>query len=46
MPIELWNPKVPFILLCDVWNVLRYAYELQALSHGILDPYTEERNVV
>ena len=28
MQFELRHPIVPFILLCDVWNILKYAFEL------------------
>ena len=28
MQLRLKNPMVSFILLCDVWNMLKYAVEL------------------
>ena len=46
MKLELRNTIGPVILLCNVWNMLKYAFELAARFHGIFDPYTEERNAV
>ena len=42
MQLNLINPRVPFILLCDVRIMLKYAFELEAFFHTL---YTEERNV-
>ena len=46
MQVELRNPLVTFISLCDVRKMLIYSFELLALFHGVFEPYTEERNVV
>ena len=46
MQFKLGNPMLPFILLCDICEMPKYAFELQTLSHRIFDPCTEERNVV
>ena len=37
---ELRNPSrsVSFIWLCDVWNMLKYAFQLQGLSNGMFWP--------
>ena len=43
MQFKLRIPAVPFILLCDVRNMLKFAFELQAFLHIL---YTEERNAV
>ena len=32
MQFELCYPMVPFILSCDAWNMLKYAFELYAPS--------------
>ena len=31
---SLRNPMVPFILLCDAWNMLKYAFELYVFFHA------------
>ena len=44
MQFELKNPMVPFILLCDAWNMLKYAIELYALS--MLKPKPKHTNTI
>ena len=48
-PVRVLKPRitmVSFILLCDVGNMSKYAFQLSALSFGMFDSHTEERNVV
>ena len=48
MQLELRNAMEAVILLYDVWNMLKCAFELQSLSHpvSLTRWYTQERDVV
>ena len=44
MQFKLRNPMAPFICLCNVWKMLKNAFELY-LCTSIFDLQAEERNV-
>ena len=44
MPFELRNSTVPLMLLYDVNNMLKYAFELLAFSYGIFRPVYNKMN--
>ena len=43
MQLKLRNYMVSFIMVCDVRNMFKYAFEISQFFHTL---YTEERNAV